>query len=1264
MSLRQTLQRWIWPQRGERLKAVLVYGVAACVVAMAVALTGIRLAFAFAPALVERVEAVASGHLGADLSIGELDARLAGWRPSLVLSDVVIRHVDDEDQGQPLRLQSLSLVISPWASLQQRRFQLHSLEASGLEVAARRQADQTWRLAGLLPLPVQQRGVSLERFIDVLRDLPVDHLLIRDSRLLAQDDPLGVQMSFDPVALRWRQTPAGEWRFAVDARAGEQRMRGRLRVPAGDPAATRGFIDLSGIHGHALPRLPGPAALRPDPDARLDARLWLDFPESGLPRWQMHLQGEGLNLLDGSLDQMDAVGQWHRTPEGWQGGLHPRQLLDREARPQSVGDLALGQAAGSPWRLKVEALPLAWLAPLAPELQRGDFAVAGHVQDLAVVWESPSHWRARGDVRDAELLLRGQGLTASGEQLSVELGPRGGELTLQAGAAQVGDGFLREGVSVTALSGGLAWWQAGNGEWRGSLTDTEGVVGGAPFRLSGGLWAAAGQSPFVDLQASLGGLDADRVLAHLPESVMPPAAVQWLDEAIVGGRVAAVSGRLAGPLDAFPFDEKPGVFDLKARVEDVELAFWPDWPSLEHLVGTLRFRNRSMGVEAESGVINGVRVDSASASVDDLQAAVVEVNGRMNGPLTAMVDTLLRSPLADPAGPLSTLSTRGEGQLNLSLKLPLDGREPDVDGILSLAGAEVASRQPAGTLSEIHGEIGFNRDGVHWDGLRARLQGRDLIAQARTRGEGASAGIRIDATSVRGLDDWPGMALLSPYAHGESRWRLRWEQPGFAGLDRGQPVPGALTLRTDLSGVGIEAPLGLSKSAEERVDLQFAWERTADGQVERAIRYGDRLRLREQASSTNARRIAVHWGADSPPLPDQPGITLTGALPVLDIADFDGPAGNGLTPDALAGLPPLQRVDLRAEGLDVGRWRLGAIHLEGSPSGLSEPLSVSGSAVGELQWQPDNRHLAVDLERLDASVRAERGQRTTAEQDRASLLARGNSLDVSARALVLAGQPMGALEFRVEGGGEQLRRARLALAGEVGEVEAALQQVAPGTDRYRLRFDVHADDAGSLLTGIGLDDAMRSGQGYFGGELSWQGALLQPDRSTLEGRLSVNLRNGSLPAVEPGAGRALGLFSLSVLPRRLALDFSDVVGAGLRFDSLRGAWVGNQGRLFTEDLALKGPSLNMALVGTTDLATETYDQTVTVTPRVGSAVGFLGGVAGGPVAAIMLFLTRDLLEPEIDRASEVRYRIQGPWADPRFELIGTGVRRNGANRDD
>ena len=180
---------------------------------------------------------------------------------------------------------------------------------------------------------------------------------------------------------------------------------------------------------------------------------------------------------------------------------------------------------------------------------------------------------------------------------------------------------------------------------------------------------------------------------------------------------------------------------------------------------------------------------------------------------------------------------------------------------------------------------------------------------------------------------------------------------------------------------------------------------------------------------------------------------------------------------------------------------------------------------------------------------------------------------------------------------------------------------------------------------------MNRGEGSVSGELAWQGGMLQPALPTLTGDLSVDLRNGSLPAVEPGAGRALGLFSLSVLPRRLGLDFSDVVGEGLSFDQLQGTWQVEAGRMRTDDLSLTGPSMDLSLRGETDLVRRRYDQRVTVTPQLSSALAFLGGLAGGPAAAALLFVTRGMLESGVERLTDFTYHIGGTWDEPEFDLI-------------
>ena len=229
---------------------------------------------------------------------------------------------------------------------------------------------------------------------------------------------------------------------------------------------------------------------------------------------------------------------------------------------------------------------------------------------------------------------------------------------------------------------------------------------------------------------------------------------------------------------------------------------------------------------------------------------------------------------------------------------------------------------------------------------------------------------------------------------------------------------------------------------------------------------------------------------------------------------------------------------------------------------------------------------------------------------------------------------------------------QLTLRGQTHDLSAGLvENGQENTANSQVEFALQTEDAGLFLQQIGFESMLRRGQGELTGELSWSDRLSAPDVPSLAGQISVNLSDGSLPAVEPGAGRAIGLFSLSVLPRRLGLDFSDVVGAGLRFDQLTGAWEIDRGVMTTEQFQLGGPSLDLTLTGTNDLVKREYDQQVVVIPRVSSTFALLGGLAGGPAAAALLFLTQGMLEPGISRLTRIEYAIQGPWTEPEFDLL-------------
>jgi len=312
MGVLQSLHRWIWPQRGERLKAVVVYGLVGLLVTSALLLTSVRVLFAVAPAMTGVVERVVGEQLGVELRIGGLDARLQGLRPGLVLRDVEVLSTPDMP-GDPLTLEELTLAIAPWQALRDQALRLHGLEVAGLNVTMRREAAGQWRVSGLLPVPV---AAPVNRLLDQLQRLPVDRLLIRDSRLVLREIEREAQLELEPVALRWQQMAAGDWRFALDARAGDQRLRGRLELNVGEAPSASAVIDFSDIEAAQWMTLAGREieSLRPATDARLAGRIWVELDNQGPTQIVGQVNGHRLGYLDGGLETLEATGHWTRTP--------------------------------------------------------------------------------------------------------------------------------------------------------------------------------------------------------------------------------------------------------------------------------------------------------------------------------------------------------------------------------------------------------------------------------------------------------------------------------------------------------------------------------------------------------------------------------------------------------------------------------------------------------------------------------------------------------------------------------------------------------------------------------------------------------------------------------------------------------------------------------------------------------------------------------------------------------------------------------------
>jgi uncharacterized protein YhdP len=181
---------------------------------------------------------------------------------------------------------------------------------------------------------------------------------------------------------------------------------------------------------------------------------------------------------------------------------------------------------------------------------------------------------------------------------------------------------------------------------------------------------------------------------------------------------------------------------------------------------------------------------------------------------------------------------------------------------------------------------------------------------------------------------------------------------------------------------------------------------------------------------------------------------------------------------------------------------------------------------------------------------------------------------------------------------------------------------------------------------------MEAKHGEIRADLMWPGGFTGNILEHASGAISVRAEGGQIVNLQPGAGRVLGLFSIAALPRRLALDFSDLTEKGLAFDTVHGDFELRDGHAYTNNLLLRGPAAEIGVAGRTGLATRDYDQTAVVTGNLGASLPVAGALAGGPAIGAAVLLFSQVFKEPLKGLTRGYYRITGPWDNPSVERIG------------
>jgi uncharacterized protein (TIGR02099 family) len=786
----------------------------------------------------------------------------------------------------------------------------------------------------------------------------------------------------------------------------------------------------------------------------------------------------------------------------------------------------------------------------------------------------------------------------------------------------------------------------------------------------------------LSLLANITDVDVRKVGHYYPLTSMSNNLVDYLNNALIDGKVTQAQVLLNGPLVSFPFNDNEGVFVVDAELADATFKFDERWPTINSLSANLNFTNNSMLITGRSGSLAGLDVNGVQAAIDDLaNKRILLVDTLIKpSPASSIADLINQSPLKNSVGSvLEQLKVSGDVNGEFHLNLPLNATEESLaSGLINFADNDISLQTPQMNFSEVTGQLSFENETLSTKDLSLNWQGLPLklIVKGFDKADYYDTNIAITA-------DWQADAWKQHIKPGLKKYfdgQLTFQGDLSLYQHHNGSFSYQFNIDSNLQQIALNLPQPYNKAQQIKVPLKIAVMGQLDHSTFNAS-YGDQLSffgvLEHETSHFSRAHIVL--GNEQMLLPTdgfhittkivqadfnvwQPFISdiIDTVTAVNDPKSVKGPGENSLplfsTPERIRGtITQLNMLGQKFNNvsfnlLDEKNWWLLQLNAKETrsrikfyPDWIEQGIDINADFI-QLTTGIEN-NIPADTQELvpsRATAYSVTHENAFDNMPKINLYCDRCQIDkINLGQVNLSLRRRGEDVIEIEHFDAKREQAQFSLTGQ--------WQKNDKVNTTSITGELSLKDIEYELEQLGYGSIIRDSGGKLNVDLNWQGGPQHFSFNDLNGVLNARIDDGYLAEVSDKA-RIFSVLSLQSIVRKLTLDFRDIFSDGMFYKEIKGDYRVDEGVLYTSNTRMNGTAGNLYIKGNTSFATNTLDYKMSYKPNLTSSLPVLAWIATlNPVVFLAGVAIDQVITSQV--VSEFNFELTGSVSNPDFKEV-------------